>query len=70
MQHTWFVVPDIDSHVTYSTDIDSHMTCSNKYDFLWTVHSCKASPLTPLHSCELDLCYLLVIITSYQSLIF
>ena len=42
--HTRLVVPDRDSCVT----------CSKKDGFLWTVCSCKPSPLTPIHSREFD----------------
>ena len=39
-----------DVHIVQcSTDTDSRVTCSNNY-FLETAHSCKASPLTPIHS--------------------
>ena len=38
-------------HMTCGTDTDSCMTCSIKYGFLC---SYKASPLTPIHSHELD----------------
>ena len=64
MQRVWLAVPDTDSHVTCSTDTDSRVTCSTdtdsrvtcskKYGFLLTACRCKASPLTSIHLCELD----------------
>ena len=54
MQRAWVAVPDTDSHVTCSTDTDSRVTCSKKYGFLLTACSYKASPLTSIHLCELD----------------
>ena len=32
MQRTWLAVPDMDSHVTCSTDTNSRVTCSTETD--------------------------------------
>ena len=56
---TWLVVPGtyellVRSWVPGGTDMAPHMTCSKTWGFLWTEYSCKAFPLTPIHSCVLD----------------